>query len=38
MDGIDGTIIQIAPTTYFPMLEVLKKIGGTEMLTPAMGE
>lgn len=36
--GMDKTGIMIAPPTYFPMLEILKIVGGTEMLTPAMEE
>ena len=36
--GMDGTGIMIAPPTYFPMLEVLKVVGGVEMLTPAIEE
>ena len=35
-EGMDGTGIMISPTTYFPMVEVLRGIGGTEMLSPAM--
>lgn len=34
--GMDDTGIMISPTTYFPMLEILRAIGGSEMLTPAM--
>ena len=34
--GMDDTGIMISPTTYFPMLEILRSIGGDEMLTPAM--
>jgi hypothetical protein len=33
---MDNTGIMISPTTYFPMLEILRAIGGGEMLTPAM--
>lgn len=36
--GMDGTGIMISPTTYFPMLEILRGIGGPEMLTPAIEE
>ena len=36
--GMDGTGIMISPTTYFPMLEILRAIGGAEMLTPAIEE
>lgn len=35
-DGLDKTGIMICPTTYFPMLEILRTVGGGEMLTPAM--
>ena len=38
LDGMDKTGIMIAPPTYFPMLEVLKVVGGIEMLTPAIEE
>lgn len=36
--GMDKTGIMISPTTYFPMLEILRDIGGNEILTPAMDE
>ncbi len=35
-EGMDSTGIMISPQTYFPMVEVLRGIGGTEMLTPAV--
>ncbi len=35
LQGMDKTGIMIAPSTYFPMLEVLRAVGGTEMLSPA---
>ena len=35
-EGMDGTGIMISPSTYFPMVEVLRGIGGTEMLSPAV--
>jgi len=38
LDGMDKTGIMITPTVYFPMLEVLKSVGGTEMLTPGIEE
>lgn len=38
INGMDKTGIMIAPPTYFPMLEILKIVGGVEMLTPAMDE
>ena len=38
LKGLDGCGISIAPTTYFPMLEILRQIGGVEMLSPAHEE
>lgn len=36
--GMDRTAIIITPMAYFPMLETLRALGGSEMLTPAMDE
>lgn len=36
LGGMDRTGIMISPMAYFPMLEALREIGGTEMLSPAM--
>lgn len=38
LDGMDKTGIMITPMAYFPMLETLRAIGDSEMLTPAMDE
>ncbi len=38
LQGMDKTGIMIAPPTYFPMLEVLRTVGGNEMLSPAFDE
>ena len=34
--GIDKTGITVSPDSYFPMLEVIRIVGGDEMLTPAV--
>lgn len=36
--GMDKTNITISPDSYFPMLEVLRVIGGNEILSPAVAE
>lgn len=36
--GMDKTGIMVTPMAYFPMLESLRAIGDSEMLTPAMEE
>ncbi len=33
--GMDRTGIQIAPTSYFPMIEILRAVGGNEIVTPS---
>lgn len=38
LEGLDKTGIMITPMAYFPMLETLRAIGDSEMLTPAMDE
>lgn len=38
LEGLDKTGIMITPMAYFPMLETLRSIGDSEMLTPAMDE
>lgn len=38
LEGMDKTGVQISPMSYFPMLEVLSAIGGTEILCPPVGE
>ena len=35
LKGLDECGISISPTTYFPMLEILRRIGGPEVLSPA---
>lgn len=35
LKGLDEAGISISPTTYFPMLEILRRVGGPEMLCPA---
>ena len=32
--GMDRTGVQIAPTSYFPMIEILRAVGGNEIVTP----
>ena len=36
LKGMDKTGIQVSPMTYFPMLETLRGVGGTEILAPYM--
>lgn len=36
--GMDKTGIMITPMAYFPMLELLRRIGGDEILSPAVDE
>lgn len=36
--GMDKTCISISPDTYFPMLEVLRGIGGDEIVSPPVPE
>lgn len=36
LKGIDKTGITVSPDSYFPMLEVLRIVGGEEILTPAI--
>ena len=36
--GMDKTSIMVSPMTYFPMLEILRAIGGDEILSPAVDE
>lgn len=36
--GMDKTGIMITPMAYFPMLEMLRRIGGDEILSPAVDE
>ena len=38
LKGLDETGIMITPMSYFPMLEILRAIGGDEMLSPAIAE
>ena len=38
LEGLDKTGIMITPMAYFPMLESLRAIGDSEMLSPAMDE
>ena len=38
LEGMDETGIQVSPPTYFPMLEILKAVGGNEILSPAIDE
>ena len=38
VEGLDRSLIQINPPTYFPMLERLRSVGGNEILTPAIAE
>ena len=33
--GLDACGISISPSTYFPMLEILRQAGGAQMLSPA---
>ena len=34
LKGMDRTGVQIAPTSYFPMIEILRAVGGSEIVTP----
>lgn len=36
LQGLDRTNIMLAPICYFPMLEILRGIGGNEMVSPAL--
>ena len=36
--GMDRTAISISPDTYFPMLEVLRGMGGDEVVSPPVAE
>lgn len=36
--GLDGTNIMLAPMCYFPMLEILRSVGGPEMTRPSTAE
>lgn len=38
LPGMDKTAITLAPDTYFPMMETLQAIGGSEMTHPARTE
>ncbi len=38
LEGMDKTGVQISPMSYFPMLETLRAIGGTEILSPPVEE
>lgn len=38
LKGIDKTGITVSPDSYFPMLEVLRIVGGEDILTPAIEE
>ena len=38
LDGMDKTGVQISPMSYFPMLETLRAIGGSEILSPPQPE
>ena len=38
LEGMDKTGVQISPNSYFPMLETLRAIGGTEILSPPVEE
>ena len=38
LEGMDKTNIAISPMCYFPMLEILRGVGGSEMITPATAE
>ena len=35
LEGMDRTGVQIAPTSYFPMIEILRGVGGNEIVMPA---
>ena len=35
LKGLDACGISISPSTYFPMLEILRQAGGIQMLSPA---
>ena len=34
LEGMDRTGVQIAPTSYFPMIEILRGVGGNEIVSP----
>lgn len=36
LEGMDKTGIQISPMSYFPMLETLRAIGGSDILSPIL--
>lgn len=38
LKGLDACGISISPSTYFPMLEILRQAGGSQMLSPAHEE
>lgn len=38
LKGMDRTNIMLAPICYFPMLEILRRIGGDEMTSPTLPE
>ncbi len=38
LEGMDKTGVQISPTSYFPMLETLRAIGGSDILSPLPDE
>ena len=34
LEGMDRTGVQISPMSYFPMIEILRAVGGNEIVTP----
>ena len=38
VEGMDKTNITLAPMCYFPMLEILRQIGGMDMSRAAQSE